>query len=123
MRRLPALLVLALLAACHPAATPFVALAAADAASIAVFHRDGFDLGYSLVTGRDCSIVRLDQGLRYCKAREPPPRQPAFCTRSLGVVDCYDEPWALPGHPQGVADGPRLNAAQEEDRTKPWPGL
>jgi len=111
------------LAGCHPGGTPFVVLAGVEAASIAVFHRDGFDLGYSMVTGRDCSIVRLDRGERYCRQPEPAPAPPVFCARSLGVVDCYDHPELLTDRQAGVADAPGLNAAQEHDRTARWPDL
>lgn len=112
-----------LVASCHPAATPFVAIAAADAVSVAVFHRDGLDLAYSLATGRNCSIVRLDQGLSYCKPHDPPAPQPLFCARSLGVVDCYAEPAGLLQHPRGVADWPEQTAEQKAAGMARWPDL
>ncbi len=109
-------------AACHPAATPVVAVAAAEAASVATFHRDGFDLLYSVVSGRNCSIVRLDQGKSYCKPVEPPPAPPRFCTRTLGQAECFADPAALPDHPSPLADGPAtLTPAQERNRTASWP--
>jgi hypothetical protein len=120
MRSLLLLLLLGL-AGCHPAATPVVVLAGLEAASVATFHRDGFDLGYSLVTGRDCSIVHFEQGQNYCKPREARPAPPPFCTRTLGVAECFADPASLPDHPSGVADAPALNAAQEKDRTARWP--
>jgi hypothetical protein len=110
------------LAACHPAATPLVAVAAAEAASVAVFGRGGFDLVYSAVSGRDCSIVRLDKGESYCKPKELPPAPPRFCTRTLGVPECFADPAFLPDHPAPLADGPtRLTPAQEKNRTAAWP--
>jgi hypothetical protein len=59
------------------------------------------------------------------KPVEPPPAAPAFCTRSLGTVDCWSNPDALNSPPpHGVADGPRtLTPAQEINRTSRWPGL
>ncbi len=91
---------------------------------VPVIHRDLFDAAYSLATGRDCSIVRLDQGQTYCRPLEPPPQPPAFCTRSLGRVDCWRDPDALRPEETGVADGPStLTPAQEENRTQPWPPL
>jgi hypothetical protein len=90
--------------------------------SIAVIQRSPFDAIYSTLTGRDCSVVRLDKGQTYCRETEPPPEPPPFCTRSLGVVDCWKEPWRLPGHPREVADGPRaLTPPQEANRTRRWP--
>ncbi|MBU6498786.1 MAG: hypothetical protein KGQ40_09685 [Rhodospirillales bacterium] len=47
---------------------------------------------------------------------------PAFCTRSLGVVDCWANPAALNGQPvREVADGPRrLTPAQQRDARRGW---
>ena len=87
--------------------------------SIAVLHRSPFDAVWSLLTGRDCSIVRLDQGQTWCRPVEPPPAPPPYCTRSLGTVDCWADP---AGKPPQVADGPNaLTPAQEADRTRTWP--
>ena len=88
-----------------------------------VFGRTSTDLLYSLVAGRDCSIVRLEQGKRYCAPREAPPAPPLFCTRSLGVVDCWANPALLPDHPTPVADAPALTPAQNADRLARWPNL
>lgn len=94
----------------------------ANAGSIAAIQRSPPDAVYSLVTGRDCSVVRLDQGKSYCRPVEPPPEPPPFCTRSLGVVDCWQNPSQLAGYYPGVADGPMtLTAAQEANRTRTWP--
>ncbi|MSP03323.1 MAG: hypothetical protein EXR07_20110 [Acetobacteraceae bacterium] len=92
--------------------------------SIVIFHRSPADMLVSVVTGRDCSIVHLDKGERYCRPREQPPEVPVFCTRSLGVADCWAEPAKLPNAPREIADGPRpLTREQEADRAKWWPGL
>lgn len=89
--------------------------------SVAAIGRTPADAVWSLATGRDCSVVRLDKGKSYCREPEPPPEEPPFCTRSLGRVNCWKDPAALPGHPVGVADGPvGLTPAQERDRTKGW---
>ena len=87
--------------------------------SIALLQRSPFDAVWSLVTGQDCSVVRLDQGESWCRPPEPPPEPPPYCTRSLGSVDCWADP---AGHPPEVADGPRtLTPAQEANRTRHWP--
>ena len=89
--------------------------------SIATIGRTPVDALLSIVSGRDCSVMWLDKGQSYCREPEPPPGEPAFCTRSLGQVDCWKDASALPGHPRGVADGPtKLTPAQERDRTKGW---
>ena len=91
-------------------------------ASVSTIQRTPFDALYSLVTGRDCSVVRLDQGKTYCRPIEPEPEPPVFCTRSLGSVDCWKDPETVPGHPRGVAEGPtRLTPEQEADRLRTWP--
>jgi hypothetical protein len=97
---------------------------AVNLGAVPVIHRTVFDAMWSTVTGRDCSIVRLDRNQSYCKPIEPPPEPPPYCTRSLAKVDCW-QPAALPHPlPPEVADGPRtLTPEQEQDRTKRWPGL
>ena len=112
------------LGGCTPPATPVVALGLADLASVATFHRGLFDLAFSGASGRDCSIVRLDRGLTYCREKEAPPAPPPYCTRSLGTVDCWADPAAVPNLPREVADGPRtLTPTQERQRTARWPNL
>ncbi len=116
---------LLLLAGCG--ATPEQALtgvAALGVGSIAVIQRSPFDAAYSVITGKDCSVVRLDQGKSYCRPVEPPPETPPYCTRSLGVADCWQDPASLPDHPPALGDGPStLTPAQEADRTRRWPPL
>ncbi len=91
----------ATLAGCGPAVAPALgAYAGVEIASIAVFHRALGDIVVSAISGRDCSVVRLDRGLSYCVPIEPP-SPPAYCTRTLGRVEC----WAtLPVGAAGVAD-------------------
>ena len=90
--------------------------------SIAVLQRSPLDALYSAVTGRDCSIVRMEQGKSYCRPIEPPPEAPPYCTRSLGVVDCWRDPAALPDRPPEVSAGPQvLTPEQETNRTRRWP--
>jgi hypothetical protein len=115
-------LALLLPTACHVVpAEPVAVLAGIDAASIAIFGRDVGDLAISTVTGRDCSIVRLDRRQSYCRPTEPPPGPQPFCTRSLARVDCWRNPEALHA-PHPVAEGPsELTPAQEANRTRSWP--
>jgi hypothetical protein len=116
-----AIIVAPLLGGCGPEA-PILALA--SVASIPVFHRTPIDMAISAASGRDCSVVNLDRGRRYCRPREQPPEKPLFCTRSLGVPDCWEDPLKVPNNPREIADGPRsLTPDQESDRTKHWPGL
>jgi len=118
-------LILLLLCACG--ATPeqmATGVAVVGVGSIAVIGRSPVDAVISAVSGKDCSVVRLDQGKSYCRPTEPPPEPPPYCSRSLGVVDCWSEPDKLPDHPPEVADGPRtLTPAQDANRTRGWPPL
>jgi hypothetical protein len=57
-------------------------------ASVATIQRTPADAVYSPFTGRDYSLVRLDQGKPCCRPVEPPPEAPAFCTRSLQRQNC-----------------------------------
>ena len=118
--RLPLLLLpLLLLTGCEAATG---AVAAVTVGSVSALGRTPIDAGYSLITGKDCSAVRLEQGKTYCRPTEPRPAAPAYCTRSLGVVDCWMDPASVPDLAPEVADGPRgLSPVQEKDRTRSWP--
>jgi hypothetical protein len=95
---------------------------AANVGSVAVIQRSPADAVYSWWTGRDCSVVRLDEGKTYCRPVEPEPEPPAFCTRTLGSVNCWRDSSMMPGQPRGLADGPAvLTRAQEADRVRTWP--
>jgi hypothetical protein len=116
---LPLLVLPLLLSGCgvDPVTLTTVAIGA-TAGSVAVMQRTPIDAVYSLATGQDCSAVRLDQGKSYCRPVEPPPAPAPYCTRSLGVTDCWADP---DGQPRPQADGPTtLTPAQEADRTKGW---
>jgi hypothetical protein len=90
----------------------------ADGASVAVFGRGVLDLGYSAVSGRDCSVVRLDKGQTYCAPTAPPPPE-RLCTRTLGTVDCWTE-GAIAGRNSG-GDTPPPTIAQQRYRSARWP--
>lgn len=105
--------------ACSP--EPWGALVGADLASVVVFGRGIGDIGVSALTGRDCSVVRLERGQTYCAPLDGPPLPGPVCTRSLGVVDCWTDPDKLPGRYRQVADGPAPTPAQERYRRAPWP--
>lgn len=90
--------------------------AAVGGASVALIGRTPVDVAVSAVSGRDCSIVRLDRGQPYCAPPAPTPAEAAasaaapVCTRSLGAVDCWTvPPWATPPH-RPVADVPAAPA-------------
>jgi hypothetical protein len=124
--KLPLFLAVGLITGCVAALTPPLGAAqmvgAVVAGSVSTIQRTPLDAAYSLVTGRDCSMVRLDQGKTYCRPVEPPPDAPPYCTRSLGVADCWQDPAAVLNVGPDMADGPReLTKPQEENRTRRWP--
>jgi hypothetical protein len=114
-----------LLTGCGAAAAIQVPIAAGiGVGSIVIFHRTPVDMLVSVATGRDCSVVNLDKGERYCRPRDAVPEAPAFCTRSLGVADCWEADAKPLNHPREIADGPHeLTPEQEADRGSWWPGL
>jgi hypothetical protein len=120
----PLLLLPVLLTGCGTV-TPMIGaelVGAVTVGSVAAIGRTPVDAAYSLITGKDCSLVRLDEGKTYCRPIEPLPDAPPYCTRSLGVVDCWQDPAAVPNLGPDVADGPRaLTPAQEANRTRTWP--
>ena len=95
---------------------------AANVLAVTTIHRTIPDAVVSLVTGKDCSMVRLDQGRSYCRHPHPLPRPPPYCTRTIGEVTCWADPQALPDHAPQVAEGPDvLSAAQMANRDRRWP--
>ena len=94
-----ALLAVAPLAGCAGAAV----YGGVEGASVAVFGRGLLDIGVSAVTGRDCSIVRLDRQQPYCAPRDRLPDAPPFCTRTLGRVECWADPERFTTLPRQVA--------------------
>jgi len=97
-------------------------VAAGLGADIAIFHRSLPDTLYSALTGRDCSVVRLDRGESYCRPVDPPVPPTPYCTRGLAGVDCWASPERMPGIPMQVAQGPHdLTPEQDRKRLARWP--
>jgi hypothetical protein len=95
-------------------------LVVADGASVMALHHDVFDLLVSGITSKDCSIVRLDRGKSYCAPTLPPSEPPEYCTRTLGVPECWASPLLFANPPRGLADGPwALTPEQEAHREFP----
>jgi hypothetical protein len=113
------LCLLVLLAGCGDPLTMATVTVGTVAGSVAVIGRTPIDAVWSLASGRDCSAVRLEQGKGYCRPVEDVPAAQPYCTRSLGVADCWTDPT---GRPAALEDGPAtLTPAQEADRTRRWP--
>ncbi len=100
---------------------PVEALAAASIATVPIFGRALPDIIYSGISGKDCSVVRLEQGRSYCRPIDPPIEVARVCTRSLGTVDCWTNPDALVSPARGLADSQSPTPEQEAWRTRRWP--
>ncbi|MCW5698702.1 MAG: hypothetical protein KIT00_02555 [Rhodospirillales bacterium] len=77
---------------------PFLAIAvlsgcteyfAVEIASLAVTDKTLGDHVVSVVSGKDCSLVRSESGLSYCVEDEVKIAPAVHCYRTLGEVDCY----------------------------------
>ncbi|MCU0985899.1 MAG: hypothetical protein MUC89_13305 [Acetobacteraceae bacterium] len=88
--------------------------AGASVASFAVLQRGLVDVAYSVVTGKDCSVIHIERRGEYCRT-EPVAAPVPFCTRSLGDVDCWAvaEPY---GPQRPVSDTP----ARAERTPRRW---
>ncbi len=114
MRHLLPLVLILPLAACDGPA--IVATAGVNIAALTLAGRTVPDMAVSAVTGRDCSVVRLDRGMTYCGPEAGAEAPVAFCTRSLGAADCWEQP--VRGY-RGVADAPVARA----DAGRRWHNL
>ena len=123
MHRLLILLCLIPLAGCDLGAGAEAGIGvAANVLAITTIHRTVPDAVVSLVTGKDCSMVRLDRGKSYCRHPHPLPQPPPYCTRTIGQVTCWADPAMLPDHAPQVAEGPDvLSSAQIANRDRRWP--
>lgn len=97
------------------------ALGGVEAASVAVFGRDIVDIGVSAVTGRDCSVVRLDRRQDYCAPREQLSQAEPFCSKTLGTVQCWVDPEKFGVLPRQVNDTPAYSPDQARQITARWP--
>ncbi len=91
-------------------------------ASVVLTGRTPVDHVASLVTGQDCSVVRLERRESWCGPPPAPPPPQAFCTPSLGRVDCWTSPPS--GSARQLADPPSpLPVAAPRPAPAPAPGF
>jgi hypothetical protein len=72
-------------------------VAAIGAGTVAATDKTPVDHLVSLVTGKDCSIVRRDRGLTYCVEDDVTPPVRVHCYPTLGEATCYAAPDPFPG--------------------------
>jgi hypothetical protein len=80
---------LPLLGGCDSVWKPATAL---DGASVIFTDKTLGDHLISVGSGKDCSSVRTELGLTYCKEDEISLTPAVYCYRTLGSVDCYAKP-------------------------------
>ena len=92
MKRLPR--IFASVAACLliGGCGPLPPFAAVDGAVVVGSDKTMIDHVVSLASGKDCSLVRKERGMTYCKEDEVIPRPEVYCYRELAKVTCYDKP-------------------------------
>ena len=72
-------------------------VAAIGAGTVAATNKTPIDHLVSLVSGKDCSVVRQHRGLTYCVEDEVTPAVRVHCYPTLGEVSCYAAPDPFPG--------------------------
>ena len=72
-------------------------VAAIGAGTVAATNKTPIDHLVSLVSGKNCSVVRQHRGLTYCVEDEVTPAVRVHCYPTLGEVSCYAAPDPFPG--------------------------
>lgn len=93
LRRVGAVLAIVALSACSGAEPGFIALTAATST---IINSDKLPTDFiaDAVTGLDCNSIRqsMDKG-PLCRAPEQRViERPVYCYRTLGTINCYDQP-------------------------------
>ena len=66
--------------------------AALDVGSVVITEKTLGDHLISVGSGKDCSTVRTELGMTYCKEDEITLSPAVYCYRTLGDVTCYPNP-------------------------------
>jgi hypothetical protein len=83
-----------------------------DAVSVVATDKTIGDHIVSYVSKKDCSTVRTELGMTYCKEDEPKDKSPKIhCYNELGKVTCYEQP---------EIDASRHEVEQKTENPKVW---
>lgn len=85
-------------------------VAAIGAGTVAATDKTPVDHLVSLVTGKDCSVIRQNRGLTYCVEDEVTPPVRVHCYPTLGEVSCYAKPDPFPGGQRELGSAQALAA-------------
>ena len=66
-------------------------LAHYDLFSFVASDKGIIDHAVSLGSGKNCSAVRLEKGMRYCEEDEVEVKSNVHCYKTLGRVSCYEQ--------------------------------
>ncbi|MDD9876493.1 MAG: hypothetical protein OXR84_03525 [Magnetovibrio sp.] len=103
--RVSAGLMLMALAGCGPVvATGIPAVGQADILTVVGTDKTMVDHVISMSSGKDCSYVRVERGMHYCKEDEPKVNPEVYCYNTLGSVTCYNRPDPYEGRYQKLGD-------------------
>lgn len=86
------------LAACSP-------LIGVEAVSVVNTDKTLGDHIISFSSGKDCSTIRKQRGMTYCKEDEIQAKTSVFCYRTLAEVTCYERP-VFEGKQERVGENP-----------------
>ena len=62
-----------------------------DIFSVVATDKTLVDHAVSLGSGKNCSSVRVEQGMRYCEEDELKIKPAVHCYKTLGRVSCYEQ--------------------------------
>ena len=83
-------------------------MAALGAGTVAATDKTPVDHVYSLVTGKDCSLIRKQRGLTYCVEDEIILETAVHCYPTLGETTCYQTADPYPGGQREASATARL---------------
>lgn len=93
--------------------------AAIGAGAIAATGKNPVDHLYSLVSGKDCSLVRKQRGLTYCVEDELVIETAVHCYPTLGEATCYRAADPYPGAQREMAGPPPPGSAGAQSAPTP----
>ncbi|MFO1153354.1 MAG: hypothetical protein U1E42_06775 [Rhodospirillales bacterium] len=70
----------------------------------------------SLISGKNCSVLRKTQGLTYCREDEPTIPIGVVCYRTLGDVACYNRSDPYNAHERPVIDARSVAVVPASER-------
>lgn len=81
------------------------------AGAIAATGKTPIDHVYSLVSGKDCSLVRKQHGMTYCAEDQPEIELAVHCYPTLGEATCYPTADPYPGIQRELGRAPKTEHA------------